>query len=35
MTCNLPITRIVLSTLKEMNPQYPHVAFDPLEVEIK
>ncbi|BBN93345.1 polyphosphate kinase 2 family protein [Deinococcus grandis] len=32
---NLLITRIVLNTLKEMNPQYPHVSFDPLEVEIK
>lgn len=32
---NLLITRVVLNTLKEMNPQYPHVSFDPLEVEIK
>jgi len=32
---NLLITRIILNTLKAMNPQYPHVAFDPLEVEIK
>ena len=32
---NLLITRIILHTLKAMSPQYPHVAFDPLEVEIK
>ncbi len=32
---NLLITRIILNTLKAMNPQYPHVAFDPLEVELK
>ncbi|AWT34182.1 polyphosphate kinase [Deinococcus actinosclerus] len=32
---NLLITRIILTTLKAMNPQYPHVSFDPLEVEIK
>jgi len=32
---NLLITRIILTTLKAMNPQHPHVSFDPLEVEIK